>query len=189
MVGRKPPPQRRTTQQSQESVEFSEPVQPAQPVEFSEPVEATESREPDEQVSEESEVAEQEVTPVPPSSDNPEDPEQTPSSEVVASVEAGRFEEVSLQQLVQEVLAGKWGNGEQRRHLLTQAGHDYDQVQQAVNWRLGGGAPAAYKSSVEEVAAEVIAGHWGEGARLRANLEGAGYIFNQVQAEVDRQKK
>lgn len=36
-------------------------------------------------------------------------------------------------EIVQEVLAGKWGNGEQRRISLTNAGYNYEAIQYLVN--------------------------------------------------------
>lgn len=42
----------------------------------------------------------------------------------------------SVAQLAGEVIAGKWGNGADRRKRLTAAGHDYTAVQAEVNRRL-----------------------------------------------------
>lgn len=92
----------------------------------------------------------------------------------------------NLSEIVGEVLAGKWGNGEDRKKRLRDAGYDPDQVQIQVNRRLAGGAPAAHRPSVSEVARQVIAGQWGNGPRRRANLEGAGYNYASIQAEVNR---
>ena len=39
----------------------------------------------------------------------------------------------SLREVVYEVIDGKWGNGNARRKMLTDAGYDYDTVQQEVN--------------------------------------------------------
>ena len=39
----------------------------------------------------------------------------------------------TVAELVEEVLDGKWGNGEDRKKRLTDAGYDYDAVQDAVN--------------------------------------------------------
>ena len=91
-----------------------------------------------------------------------------------------------LATVVQEVLNGVWGNGPERRRRLTAAGYNAAEVQRLVNLRLGGGAPAASKPSVSEVASEVIAGEWGNGAERRRRLEGAGYNYRVVQDEVNR---
>lgn len=92
----------------------------------------------------------------------------------------------SVGDIAAEVIAGKWGNGEQRRHLLQNAGYNYDEVQREVNRRLGGGAPAAHRYSIGELAQQVIEGHWGNNPQRRQRLEGAGYNYAAVQAEVNR---
>lgn len=45
----------------------------------------------------------------------------------------------SNEELANEVIAGKWGNGEDRKNRLTQAGYDYYAVQSIVNQKLGAG--------------------------------------------------
>lgn len=90
------------------------------------------------------------------------------------------------EQLAQEVLNGAWGNGDDRQRRLTEAGYDYNSVQTVVNQRLGGGAPAAHRPDLSEVARQVIRGQWGNGVERRRRLEGAGYNFAAVQAEVNR---
>lgn len=42
----------------------------------------------------------------------------------------------TVDELAEEVLAGKWGNGAYRKNLLTAAGYDYKAVQAAVNEKL-----------------------------------------------------
>lgn len=44
----------------------------------------------------------------------------------------------SVKEIAQEVIAGLWGNGDERRRRLTEAGYDYDVIQQAVNDLLNG---------------------------------------------------
>lgn len=39
----------------------------------------------------------------------------------------------SVSEIAQEVLSGLWGNGDERKKLLTSAGYDYNAVQKAVN--------------------------------------------------------
>ena len=41
------------------------------------------------------------------------------------------------EQLADEVIAGKWDNGEERKRLLTEAGYNYQAVQDIVNQKLG----------------------------------------------------
>lgn len=51
----------------------------------------------------------------------------------------------STEQLVNEVIAGKWGNGAERQKKLTSAGYNYVEIQRAVNQKLGVKAPAPIK--------------------------------------------
>lgn len=90
------------------------------------------------------------------------------------------------EQLADEVLQGHWGNGDDRRRRLTEAGYNYDAVQTVVNQRLGGGAPAAHRPNIDEIARQVIAGQWGNGAERRRRLEGAGYNYAAVRARVNQ---
>lgn len=49
----------------------------------------------------------------------------------------------SNEELANEVIAGKWGNGEDRKNRLTQAGYNYDAVQSIVNQKLSGNRPSS----------------------------------------------
>lgn len=49
----------------------------------------------------------------------------------------------SNEELANEVIAGKWGNGEDRKNRLTQAGYNYDAVQSIVNQKLGVNRPSS----------------------------------------------
>ena len=44
----------------------------------------------------------------------------------------------SVTDIAKEVIAGKWGNGADRKNKLTSAGYNYSDVQAAVNSILGG---------------------------------------------------
>ena len=90
-------------------------------------------------------------------------------------------------EIAQEVMAGKWGNGGDRKARLTAAGYDYNAVQAEVNKLVNGGAaPAPARKSNTELAQEVLAGKWGNGADRAAKLRAAGYDYDAVQAEVNR---
>lgn len=89
--------------------------------------------------------------------------------------------------VAKEVLAGKWGNGDERKNNLTAAGYDYAAVQAEVN-RLASGASAP-KKSVTEIAKEVLAGKWGNGDDRKKKLKAAGYDYAAVQTEVNRLAK
>lgn len=88
----------------------------------------------------------------------------------------------TVSQIAQEVIAGKWGNGEERRTRLTNAGYDYKEIQSEVNGILS----APTNKTVSQIAAEVIRGEWGNGAERRERLSAAGYNYSAVQAEVNK---
>lgn len=89
--------------------------------------------------------------------------------------------------VAKEVLAGAWGNGDDRKNRLTAAGYDYAAVQAEVN-RLASGASTPKKSTTE-IAKEVLAGKWGNGDDRKKKLQAAGYNYAAVQAEVNRLAK
>ena len=84
----------------------------------------------------------------------------------------------TVEQLADEVIAGKWDNGAERERLLTAAGYDYNAVQKRVNEKL-------YKKTVDEIANEVIRGEWGNGAERKQKLTEAGYDYSVVQKRVN----
>lgn len=86
--------------------------------------------------------------------------------------------EKNIDQLADEVLAGKWDNGAERERLLTAAGYDYNAVQKRVNEKL-------YKKTVDEIAVEVVAGLWGNGSERKEKLTEAGYDYSEVQKRVN----
>lgn len=91
----------------------------------------------------------------------------------------------TISELAKEVLAGKWGNGADRKKKLTEAGYDYNAVQAEVN-RLVKGEAAPKKKSNEEIAKEVIAGKWGNGSARKKRLTDAGYNYSAIQAIVNK---
>lgn len=92
----------------------------------------------------------------------------------------------SISDIATEVLAGNWGNGDDRRNRLSQAGYNYDEVQAEVNRRIIGGAPAAHRMTISEAADQVIKGNFGNGAVRRQHLQQIGLNPDEVQAEVNR---
>lgn len=90
-----------------------------------------------------------------------------------------------LDTIVDEVIAGKWGNGEDRKNRLAQAGYNYSEVQALVNQRLNGTSTSSNKKSIDVIADEVIAGKWGNGNDRKNNLENAGYNYQEVQNKVN----
>lgn len=89
---------------------------------------------------------------------------------------------ISIDTIAREVIAGKWGNGETRKKLLTEAGYDYNKVQTKVNALLHG---KELKSN-EEIAREVIKGKWGNGTIRKKKLTSAGYDFSAIQKLVNQ---
>ena len=90
----------------------------------------------------------------------------------------------SIDEVAREVIAGKWGNGTDRTGALSAAGYDPNVVQSRVNELLGGGGSAPRKSN-EVIAAEVIAGAWGNGVDRQNALKAAGYDYAAIQAIVN----
>lgn len=91
----------------------------------------------------------------------------------------------SVTEIAREVIAGKWGNGDERKNRLESAGYDFNAVQQEVNRILSGSSKPSLKP-VNEIAREVLQGKWGNGNDRKSRLESAGYDYNSVQAEVNR---
>lgn len=91
----------------------------------------------------------------------------------------------SISEVAGEVIAGEWGNGDDRVSRLRSAGYDPSAVQAEVNRRLGGGGSVPTKS-VSQLASEVLSGQWGNGADRKGRLTEAGYDYDAVQAEVNR---
>lgn len=78
-----------------------------------------------------------------------------------------------------QVMAGDWGNGDDRRNRLQAAGYDWATIQNIVNARTNN-APAPRKSN-EVIAQEVVSGAWGNGDERKSRLTAAGYDYNAVQ--------
>ena len=89
----------------------------------------------------------------------------------------------SIDELAEEVIAGKWGNNEARKTALEKAGYDYDTVQNRVNEIL---KEKDSKKSVTEVAKDVINGKYGNGDERKKKLEAEGYDYDEVQAKVNQ---
>lgn len=87
-----------------------------------------------------------EPTPTEPTTKKPEPTTAEPTTQPPTTKPEPSTEEISVpdrigdkdtEELVDEVLAGKWGNGRERKNRLNAAGYDYKIVQAAVNRRLG----------------------------------------------------
>ena len=93
----------------------------------------------------------------------------------------------SVEEIAREVLAGKWGNGTDRKNRITAAGYDYSAVQAKVNEIVNGStSTSSPKKSVDEIAREVIQGKWGNGTDRKKRLIEAGYDYSEVQKKVNQ---
>lgn len=102
-------------------------------------------------------------------------------SSETTSTTASSSKKKTNEQIASEVIAGKWGNGTDRKTKLTKAGYDYSAIQKLVNEKLG----TASKKTVDELAKEVIAGKWGNGTDRKTKLAKAGYDYDAVQKRVN----
>ncbi len=97
----------------------------------------------------------------------------------------------TIDQLAREVIAGRWGNGAERRERLSAAGFNYSAVQARVNELAKGSIDTAApkKKSNEIIASEVIAGLWGNGEERKQRLADAGYNYQTIQSIVNKTLK
>lgn len=100
---------------------------------------------------------------------------------VLAKPTAGKK---SINTIAKEVLAGKWGNGADRKSRLTKAGYDYSKVQAAVN-KLVQVSQMSEDKIINAVAHEVIIGKWGNGQERVDRLKAAGYDPDKIQKRVN----
>lgn len=86
----------------------------------------------------------------------------------------------SVDEIAQEVINGAWGNGQDRKNRIEQAGYDYTAVQNKVNELCG-----TPKKSIDEIARAVIRGEYGNGADRKNRITAEGYDYAAVQARVN----
>lgn len=89
----------------------------------------------------------------------------------------------SVSDIAREVIAKKWGDGEERKQRLTAAGYNYEIVQKEVNRLMKAGNT---RKSNEAIAKEVLAGKWGDGDERKQRLTEAGYNYEDVQKIVNQ---
>lgn len=99
-------------------------------------------------------------------------------------------EKKSNEEIAKEVIAGKWGNGSERKQKIESAGYNYSEIQSIVNSLMSGNttesAPEPAKKSNEEIADEVIKGLWGNGSDRKSKIESAGYDYSAIQSIVNQ---
>ena len=88
-------------------------------------------------------------------------------------------------QIAEEVVLGKWGNGQARKDALSSAGYNYKAIQKLVDEMLSP-KPAPSSKTIEQLAKEVINGDWGNGSDRINRLSSAGYDYKAVQKLVDK---
>jgi len=81
---------------------------------------------------------------------------------------------ISIDELSIQIIKGDWGNGDERKAKLKEAGHNYNKTQIHVNKLL-------------TMAKNVIAGKYGNGEERKTKLEAKGYDYDTVQAIVNLQ--
>ncbi len=75
-------------------------------------------------------------------------------------------EQLTVEQAARNVIAGKYGNGDERIYNIAARGFDYNAVQAMVNEILNNKS-ASWSKTVDQVAREVIAGKWGNGVERK----------------------
>ena len=101
---------------------------------------------------------------------------------ILNSEEPSNTDNSDLDSVVNEVLQGLWGNGQERYDRLTNAGYNAQDVQDRVNGLLNRGTDI---TNLETVANDVIQGLWGNGQERYDNLTNAGYDAQAVQKRVN----
>lgn len=96
-----------------------------------------------------------------------------------------------IEKIANEVMAGKWGNGEERRKKLNEAGYDYSVIQSRVNdicatRNTDKPVNQDKKLSTAEVVAKVINGEYGNGEERKKKLTAEGYNYNDIQSAVNK---
>ena len=86
----------------------------------------------------------------------------------------------TMNQLAQECIAGKYGNGQERKNNIEAMGYNYTEVQAEVNRLM------TPQKSFDEVVNGCIRGEYGNGQERIKKVTAEGYDYNKVQAEVNR---
>lgn len=90
--------------------------------------------------------------------------------------------------IADQVIAGAWGNGPNRKTRLEAAGYDFNAVQAIVNTKLGRGSAGVSRKSNDQIANEIVAGQggWGNNPQRAERLRAAGYDPATIQSIVNR---
>lgn len=125
-------------------------------------------------------------------SDNPPEvnPTETPETVNESQAPSTTLEETAFKNVVEDVLGGRFGDHFSARSRLTAFGHDATAVLAAVNTRISGGAPSAYRPSAIGLLQQVQDGEWGPRKGLAQRLSGAGFgqlAVNEVLTHLDKE--
>lgn len=100
---------------------------------------------------------------------------------------AGTSPQKSVTEIANEVIFGKWGNGEDRYTALKNAGYNPNEIQAEVNKILANGKIESNANvDLTEIALACIKGRWGNGEERIARLKSAGYSPVKVQEKVNQ---
>lgn len=100
---------------------------------------------------------------------------------------AGTSPQKSVTEIANEVISGKWGNGEDRYTALKNAGYNPNEIQAEVNRILANGKIESNANvDLTEIALACIKGRWGNGEERIARLKSAGYSPVKVQEKVNQ---
>ena len=92
----------------------------------------------------------------------------------------------SVDQVARDCIAGKYGNGDTRKHNVEALGLNYEEVRARVNELYG--KPAATKVPTfdyDEIARAVIKGAYGNGGERKAKIEAMGADYEEVRRRVN----
>lgn len=95
---------------------------------------------------------------------------------------ASHFDNRSVYELANEVIQGKWGNGDEYISLLKKSDYDPSAVHKEVKYILQNNS----RKSNEAIAKEVIQRKWGNGQERQKRLEKAGYNYTAIQKIVNK---
>lgn len=101
-----------------------------------------------------------------------EDAQPTPDQSATEPTTSGGK---TTEQLVNEVLGGRYGDHGNARKQLADEGHDAVAVLAGVNQRIAAGAPHAYKPTAVGLVKQVQDGEWGDRRGLEQRLSAAGF--------------
>ena len=87
----------------------------------------------------------------------------------------------SIDIIVDEVIKGLWGNGDDRKNRLANAGYNFEEIQKEVDNKLKNKGILKSNNNKEEIARQVIRGKYGNGEERKKKLEAEGYNYQEIQ--------